>query len=32
MEYFIYVNGQNQGPYSAQRLMEMGISPDTMVW
>ncbi|MCR4852612.1 MAG: DUF4339 domain-containing protein [Prevotella sp.] len=32
MEYFIYVNGQNQGPYSVQTLMSMGITPDTLVW
>lgn len=32
MEYFIFVNGQNQGPYPVEKLKEMGITPDTMVW
>lgn len=32
MEYFIYANGQNQGPYPVEKLREMGITPDTMVW
>lgn len=32
MEYFILVNGENQGPYSVETLKSMGITPDTLVW
>lgn len=32
MDYFILVNGQNQGPYNVETLRSMGITPDTYVW
>lgn len=32
MEYFVLVNGENQGPYSVETLKQMGITPDALVW
>lgn len=32
MKYYIHVNGANQGPYTVEELMSMGIQPTTPVW
>ncbi len=31
-KYFIYKNGQQEGPYEAQAVIGMKLSPDTFVW
>lgn len=32
MEYFIVINGQQQGPFSLEALRAQNITPDTLVW
>lgn len=31
-EYFVIVNGQQQGPFTIEQLAEMAITPETEVW
>lgn len=32
MEYWIIIDDRHDGPYSAARLLELGLKPDTPVW
>lgn len=31
-EFYIYINDQQQGPFTIEQLAEMGITPETEVW
>ena len=31
-EYYLAINGQQQGPFSKEQLRQQNISPDTLVW
>lgn len=31
-EYYVYLNDQQQGPFTLEQLAEMGITPETEVW
>ncbi len=32
MQYFIHVNGQQQGPFEESELLANGVTPSTMIW
>ena len=31
-EYYVYINDQQQGPFTLEQLAELGITPETEVW
>ena len=32
MNYYVYINNEQQGPFTLEQLAEMGITPETEVW
>lgn len=30
--YFILINGKSEGPYSYEKIIELGLNPDTIIW